>query len=157
MSSSQLDTMHRAIDTVLSISHDFTAENIGAACSAELREVDSSNPYIREFQGKPQDSPFSAISLRLPRTPPAGPDSVLVLTPAVRLTQADLTDRFDLSPERADINPHIPPEGTISFRETRGNRTLVLQFTARSRILRMIAINEADSTTGPHTPVPAPS
>ncbi|MEU7766063.1 hypothetical protein AB0B25_13155 [Nocardia sp. NPDC049190] len=141
---------------MLSTSHDFTAEGVSAACSTELREVDSRNPYIREFQGNPQDSPFSAISLRLPRNPPAGPDSLLVLTPAIRLTQADLTDRFDLSPDRADINPHIPPEGTISFRETRGNRTLVLQFTARSRILRRIAVNESSAAAEPHADTGTP-
>ncbi|MFQ6392602.1 hypothetical protein ACLMAJ_04060 [Nocardia sp. KC 131] len=61
---------------------------------------------------------------------------------SLQVTQVDLADRFDFSDAIADINPRIPPEGTIPFRETYADKSSIFQFTLQSRMLRTIAVHQ---------------
>ncbi|UAK32932.1 hypothetical protein K8O92_02635 [Nocardia asteroides] len=126
-------------------SSDITPETVSEIFAVSLREVDSANTHVREFEGHPDAGPFCTVSLRISGASAVDIAALLTLVPRgeVRLTQADLAGSFTFSREGVEINPHIPPEGTISFREILDDRRVViLQLTYRTRLLRTIAIHE---------------
>jgi hypothetical protein len=144
MASPHISSIRAVSDKILSVSGDLTVEVVSEACSVVLHEIDSSNAYIREFEGFPTGGPFSMVSLRIPRASSGKSPVLVTMTPRhdVQLTQVDLASSFTISQLATNINLHIPPEGTISFQQPHGNRLLVLQFTFQSRLLRMVAIHE---------------
>ncbi|MBF6168145.1 hypothetical protein IU486_25830 [Streptomyces gardneri] len=130
-------------------SSDITPETVSEIFAVSLREVDSTNTHVREFEGRPDAGPFSTVSLRVTGASAVDVAALLTLIPRkeVRLTQADLAGSFAFSREDVDVNPHIPPEGTISYREMLDDRRMViLELTYRTRLLRTIAIHEKVST-----------
>ncbi|MGW5751300.1 hypothetical protein [Nocardia rhamnosiphila] len=135
-----------AVDRLLAISGTLTHAKIAETCSAELNEIASTNPYVRDFVADPWNGPFSTIRFREPSSPAASLGSLVAMDVARkhRLTVADLTSCFDLSLESLDVNPHIPPEGTLSFQETVGNRLVILEFGALSGLLLLVAVHETD-------------
>lgn len=131
-------------DRILALPELFDVETVSGACAVEMHEIGCPNIHMREFEGYPQVGPFKVVTLRVPRS--ASPTSIRLLALTTRAAaavhEAELREYFTLSRQDVDINPHIPPEGMISFREVIGDRTLFLQFTARSRALAAIAVHE---------------
>jgi len=136
--------IRQIVDQILAIPGQFTSEALGRACACTLAEVVSSNKKSREFEAHPEHGSFAIISFRGPASPKEDPSSLVIMKvrEGVRLTQADLQDAFEFSMEGVDINPMIPPEGTISFRQSHDIRKLLVQFTYRSRTLRQVAVHE---------------
>ncbi|WP_040834923.1 hypothetical protein [Nocardia brevicatena] len=136
--------VRRIVDRILAVPDRFTPESVSEACAVTLFEVACGNPYMREFAAYPEAGSFSAITFRGPAVSADRPPG-LVITDAsagCRIAQADLASCFRLSSEQVGVNPRIPPEGVVSFWESHGPRTLYLQFTAGSRMLRAISVHE---------------
>ncbi len=136
--------IRRIVDRILAVPGPFTPESVSEACSVTLLEVPCTNPHVREFKAHPETGPLSAITFRGSRALSDPPKGLVIMDVSARcrITQADLTTRFHLSPEHVSANPRIPPEGVISFQERRGPRTLYVQFTAGARTLRAISVHE---------------
>ncbi len=141
---SHVSRVRAIVDAIMSAPGELTPETVSAACSAALHEIDCVNPYMREFKGFPVNGPFETVSLRIPRVLSQNPTRLVAMTlqDDIRLTAADMAGAFTFSWDTASINPHIPPEGTISFREPCDGRELFLQFTYQSRLLRLVTIHE---------------
>ncbi len=133
--------MHAVVESVDMIPGQFSPETVARACSIDLQETASSNPYMREFEVRSDDELFSKVSLRVPSagTEPTG---ILVLTPreSALLREGDVEQVFSFSSQWVDIDLRIPPEGIITHRETGCQRQVYLQFSLRSRLLRSIIV-----------------
>ena len=103
-----------------------------------------SNRYFRESEGCFKNGPFSTVSFRGPARPRGSSNRLIVLEVKedVRLVPEDLRDSFEFSMEAVEVNPKIPHEGIVPFREVHGMRTLFMEFTARSWMLRTIVVPE---------------
>ncbi|GAB2559228.1 hypothetical protein [Nocardia heshunensis] len=144
---SQIERFHATTTALSSIAGPLTTESIEFACSVGLREVGCFTPRTREFQGYPQEGPFSIVTLRIPhRNPDRTPTLILTPRASVRIYQSDLEPGTRFSREVIEIDPRMPPEGTVSFRERRGDWTLVHEFTAQSRLLRKLIMRGEDRT-----------
>ncbi|ONM50612.1 hypothetical protein [Nocardia donostiensis] len=136
--------IHRIVNRVLTAPGRFTEDSVSEACSVTLRKRVRTNPYMHEFEAHPEAGPFSTITFRGAAGSSGRPSLVIMdVSAECRVTRSDLADSFRLSFERVHVNPRIPPEGVISFEEEHGCRTLHLQFTAESEILRSISVHEA--------------
>lgn len=118
-------------------------ENVERALGVELVERASSNRFFRCYEGAPGAGWFSAVELRVPGEGATSKETMLNLD--VRADTSVGEDDFDraLVDEIAHINPNKPPEGTISYRHLVGRRTVLLQFTARSKRLLLISLRAA--------------
>jgi hypothetical protein len=64
-------------------------------------------------------------------------------TQTPRLTEADFWDAFNLrNIFTTDVNPHIPPEGEVSYIIPLGDRKLWLGFTFLSHVFVGAAVHE---------------
>jgi hypothetical protein len=142
--SSDAAAVRAVADRILALPDSFDAQTVSRACAVELHEIGCSSVYMREFEGHPQVGVFEMVTLRVPRASSPVSVRLLALTTraAVAVHEPELRECFALPWQDIDINPHIPPEGTVSFREVFGFRTLFLQFTARSRSLTTMAFHE---------------
>lgn len=119
---------------------ELTRGAVALACAVDLRDARCATPGVRELQGFPVEGPFSIVSLR-EHLDAAGP-AVVTLTPRARMRfyQSDLARHFRFAGDVVVINPRIPPEGTVTYQLVDGERTLVFEFTRRSRTLRKLLI-----------------
>ncbi|MFD0362453.1 hypothetical protein ACFQZZ_13485 [Nocardia sp. GCM10030253] len=136
--------IRRLVDRVLSIQGSFTPTAVADACAVLLHESTSMSSTMQQYEGNPDDGPFSVIEYRGPKSPEGEPTSLVAMKVRddVRVNQGDLRGLFNFSLDDVDVNPRIPPEGTVSYRERHGSRTLFVQFKAKSRLLRQIAVHE---------------
>ncbi|GAB2452564.1 hypothetical protein [Nocardia tengchongensis] len=150
----QIDRVHATTAALSTASGPLTAELVEYACVVRLHEVDCVTPGIRELHGYPATGPFSIVSLRIPTGNDADSATSLTLTPraGMRFYQSDLEQRARLSRDLVEIDPRMPPEGTVSFRQQRGSRTLVFEFTARTRLLRKLTVREDRDSTAMVSP-----
>ncbi|MFF2554697.1 hypothetical protein ACFVUS_27100 [Nocardia sp. NPDC058058] len=136
-----IDHFHSVAVAIAAIPGDMTPESIASACGVELSEIACAIPGVRELQGYPVGGAFSIISLRDSLTNRAEPPA-LTLTPraGVRLYQSDLERDFTFGRDLIHIDPHVPPEGTVTFLVQRGSKDLRFEFTRKSRVLRELTV-----------------
>lgn len=97
------------------------------------------NPSWNMYQAKLDDSGLERADLRLAKT---GGQAHLSLWPSdsAQILQQDLgLDRWG-QPVSIDINPRIPPEGTVAFVYDLNHTRVAFQMTHTSRQLRSIAL-----------------
>ncbi|WP_067721556.1 hypothetical protein [Nocardia yamanashiensis] len=141
---SQIESLFSITAAITAAPGILTTEMVSRACGVELREVMCATPGVRELLGFPVAGPFSIVSLRRPDIAPHHP--ILILTPRAesRFYQSDLSGGFAFARDLVEIDPRVPPEGTVTFREYRADKTLTLQFTGRSRLLRKLTVRQRD-------------
>ncbi|MGW5385626.1 hypothetical protein [Nocardia sp. NPDC003963] len=144
----QAYAIRATVDRLLTISVPFTVATVAAACTAELSEIPCSNSFMQEFVGHPETGPFETVTLRIPR--PGSPASLhltaLTVRPGVIVRQEELRAYFALSRHGMALEPHVPPEGVVSFREEIGDTVLFLDLTAKSRTLTTVALHRHTSS-----------
>lgn len=83
------------------------------------------------------NSPFETGRLGMSR---GKTQAFLTLSPSVEapLTQTELSDHPWGEPDSEEINPSIPPEGTVSYIYKKPGVDIALEFTTSSRVLRTL-------------------
>ncbi|WP_459549462.1 hypothetical protein [Nocardia sp. X0981] len=148
---SQASAIRSLVDQLLAAGNPFDPATAAAVCAVELREVPCSNPYMREFAGRPSTGLFETLTLRIPR--PGSPVSLhlvaLTVRPEVVVPHGELREYFELPRQGMTLEPHVPPEGLMSFQEEIGDTTLFLDLTAQSGTLTSLALHRR-VTPEPH-------
>ena len=120
-------------------------EGVECTLSVELVERADANRFILRYEAAPRGGPFAAVELRVPAAGATSEETMLNLE--VRKDAFATEDEIDRAlgheGEIVDINPHKPPEGTVSYRHLLDQRTVVVQCTARSKRLVGISLRAA--------------
>ncbi|MEU4839894.1 hypothetical protein [Nocardia testacea] len=139
---SQADAIRAAVDRLLTATDPFTPGTVASAFAIELHEIPCSNTFMREFTGSPSTGPFETVTLRIPA--PYSPASLHLAALAVRagvvVRQDELRGYFAMPRQGMALEPHVPPEGVISFREEIGDTAVFLDLTAKSRTLTTVSL-----------------
>jgi hypothetical protein len=140
---SQAYAIRGSVDQLLAAAGPFDPSTVAAACATELREILCSNAFMREFTGSPSTGPFETLTLRIPR--PYSPASLhlaaLTVRTGVVVRQDELRGYFAMPRQGMALEPHVPPEGVISFREEIGDTAVFLDLRAKSRTLTTVALH----------------
>jgi hypothetical protein len=113
------------------------ADRVGTELGARFTGA-GGNPHWAFHRAAPAAGPFAAAELRIER---AGPRRLLVLeSPRSSASPVDLglAGRTDV---RLDVNPNIPPEGTVAYTVAVNGVSVAFQFTARSHRLRALSLH----------------
>ncbi|MEV3961476.1 hypothetical protein AB0M34_11330 [Nocardia sp. NPDC050193] len=142
------------VDRLLAVPGTFTRAKVAESCSAQLIEIASPDPNVHEFEAHIRRGPFSTLMFREHAAPTRSPGALVAMEVAsnTHLAIADLSSCFELSLEFFDVNPHIPPEGALSFQESAGSRLVILEFGALSGLLLSVAVHETHREHGQHNP-----
>ena len=128
--------MVRWIEAVVSLEK-VTPATVGRVFAVELFQVQS-NPYWVFYTSVPS-RPLVRVSFSHSRREPKWR-----VFWEYASAQAPHQNDLDLSPfgrtSRVDVNPDIPPEGTVTWEYRYRRHTLAIQFRARSRSVRVVAL-----------------
>ncbi|MDQ7780458.1 MAG: hypothetical protein RDV41_12250 [Planctomycetota bacterium] len=116
-----------------------SVESLGPILGAKLVKT-KENRYFEFFELRGMKAPFGVCELRLSKDTPGKALLVLNVAEDQVVDERDLSlDRYG-APARIDVNPDIPPEGTVAREFSIGSARVSFQMTANSGKLRLIAV-----------------
>ena len=117
---------------------DLTKDALERVLGATLTHLPNADRAEQYYEGTLASGPFSRVEIR--QSNPSQSSFALVILDVragVALPLGRFRSQGRVRPDMPlNVNPHIPPEGTVTFTDTHGSQQLRYEFTAKSDQLR---------------------
>jgi len=134
-----MDTFKQATEIVDRIAHlpQLSQAAVEGVVGTAMTPSTTARPGDRYYEAALADGPFERVEIRVSNPSQASFALVILdVRPGVDVPLARFRSEGRVQPSTPmDVNPRVPPEGTITFSHVDGDQTVRYEFRAKSQIL----------------------